>query len=81
LIIPKTGEAVALGTAMLAGVAKGVFKSFEEAIDAMVSFEDSIQPNNSYLQNYNNRYQIYQLIYKDLLKVNRMISDLTREEQ
>jgi xylulokinase len=81
LIIPKTEEAVALGTAMLAGIAKGVFHGFEEAIDAMVSFGDSIQPDHGYQENYKNRYQVYQLIYKNLQKVNWVISDLTREEQ
>ncbi len=80
LLIPVTGEAVALGTAMLAGMAKGIFHNVDEAIDAMVSFEDTIYPNPDIQTHYQPRYHIYQKIYNGLKEVNDSISNLTRDE-
>ncbi|MCX6090813.1 MAG: FGGY family carbohydrate kinase [Candidatus Atribacteria bacterium] len=81
LTIPLAGETVALGTAMLAGMAKGIFATVDEAIDAMVVFQKTIVPRPDFQKMYEPRYQIYQKIYRNLREINAMISDLTPEEE
>lgn len=72
----STGEAVAKGAAMLAGWARGEFKSWEEAIQRMVSVAKTIEPEKSMIDHYQPRYEIYRKIYRQLRDLNQEINDL-----
>ncbi len=76
LLTLSTGEAVALGTAMLAGYAGGVFADLSQARESMVKSRDRIEPREKYHEAYEKRFQIYQKIYGALRDINREISAL-----
>lgn len=70
-----TGEAVALGTAMLGGKAIGVFSDFYEAIDAMVKEREKFTPS-ALTPLYISRYAIYRKVYQHIKALNWEISEL-----
>lgn len=70
-----TGEAVALGTAMLAGKARGVFSTLDEAVEAMVRVDEEFMPSRL-VSVYAPRYAVYREIYKKIRELNLAISRL-----
>ncbi|HSV31579.1 MAG TPA: FGGY-family carbohydrate kinase [Atribacteraceae bacterium] len=76
LLTLSTGEAVALGTAMLAGKAGGVFKDLAQAREAMVAFRERVDPREEYREAYRERFRIYRKLYGALREINREISTL-----
>ncbi|WP_369017859.1 FGGY family carbohydrate kinase [Thermatribacter velox] len=70
----ETGEAVALGTAILAGLGSGLFKSCEEGAANMVRIKEKILPCPEDV--YEKRYRIYQKIYGQLKGINWELSTL-----
>ncbi|MGC8778268.1 MAG: FGGY family carbohydrate kinase, partial [Candidatus Caldatribacteriaceae bacterium] len=69
------GEAVALGTAMLAGKARGIFANLDEAIEAMVREGEKFLPS-ALASSYASRYAIYQKVYERIRELNLEISKL-----
>ena len=64
--VPRELETTALGAAMLAGVAGGLFSSLPEAASASVGIASYIQPNPAYRQAYDDAYALYRDIYASL---------------
>ena len=52
IVVPKKAECGVVGCAMLAGVATGVYKDFEDAISRCVEFESEISPNPAWVEQY-----------------------------
>lgn len=80
LLLPETEEAVALGTAILAGKARGVFARTREGIEAMVRFRGEVHPSPERVR-YNAYYEVYKKVYNALREVNVLISTLERKEE
>ncbi len=66
---PKTTECSALGAAMLAGIASGVFASPKEAAETMVHRDRVFEPNAERHDIYAERYQQYRRLYPALKNV------------
>ena len=64
--VPSSDTATTLGAAILAGVATGVYASFEEAIEKTVKVKRSHEPNNEYDNIYQNNYEIFLELYERL---------------
>ena len=56
-------EAASLGAALLAGIAIGQYRSFEEAAITAVKQQDEFVPDKKILKSYEQRYKIYKEIY------------------
>ncbi len=59
VVRPAVTEAGALGAAILAGVGSGRFASFQEGVEAMVSLDQTFEPNPEQCQRYQRRYEKY----------------------
>lgn len=64
--VPKELETTALGAAMLAGVAGGLFADLSEAARAAVSVATTIEPNPAHRQTYDHAYALYRDLYDAL---------------
>jgi autoinducer-2 kinase len=62
--VPVVKESTALGAAICAGVGAGVYRSFNEAIDQVVKFEKTFEPNESNRFIYEELYKKWEAIYK-----------------
>lgn len=62
----QVSECTTLGAALLGGVGIGVFSSIEEAVEAMVHPDRSIEPDQRNQQLYNELYELFVLTYKTL---------------
>ena len=58
-IRPQTTEAGSLGTAILAGLGKGLFASPDEAVAAMVSIDRAFEPDRQRQRTYDGRFERY----------------------
>ena len=67
LLLMQSPEAVCLGTAILAGVAAGTYRSFEEAVNQVVVPIDTIQPDPDVTTSYSRQVQQYRLLYSSLV--------------
>jgi xylulokinase len=52
IVVPKKAECGVVGCAILAGVATGVYRDFEDAISRCVEFESEIFPNPAWVERY-----------------------------
>ncbi|HKV58368.1 MAG TPA: FGGY-family carbohydrate kinase, partial [Ktedonobacteraceae bacterium] len=64
--VPRELETTALGAAMLAGVAAGLFRNLQEAASASVGIASTIEPNAAHRQAYDDAYALYRDIYASL---------------
>ena len=64
-------EASALGAAILAGVAIGVYDSYEQAIKAMVKIKATYQPRPEIHQIYKRQHEIYKRLVESLKLINK----------
>lgn len=62
--VPVVKESTALGAAICAGVGAGVYGGFNEAIDKVVKFEKTFQPNKENRSIYDELYKKWEAIYK-----------------
>lgn len=76
LVLPATEEAVALGTAILAGKARGTFTTCREGISAMVRFRGEILPSPERYREYEKYYRVYRKMYQALRDIHEDISKL-----
>ena len=60
---PRITEAGALGAAIMAGVGSGVFSSFEDGVEAMVSLERTFEPNPQQQKLYQSRFEMYRRLW------------------
>ncbi len=60
---PKITEAGALGAAIIAGVGKEVFPSFEAGVEAMVRLEQTFEPDPKRQRLYESRFETYRRLW------------------
>lgn len=65
VLVPSETEACALGSAMLAAVHVGHYRTLEEAASKMVKLEREVLPNRALAEVYDNTYQRYLKLYQD----------------
>ena len=70
VVIPTEKEAACLGSAMIGAVSDGVYASFRDAADKVVSFQKRFEPVNS--EKYQKKYQKFCALYEAMLQVTRM---------
>ena len=76
IITLKNTESASLGAALLAGIATGVYSSYEDAIVNTVKHDRVFTPDKLNYNIYNERYMIYKDIYKANCKLLHRISNL-----
>jgi xylulokinase len=64
--VPRELETTALGAALLAGVAGGLFANLQEAARAAVSIASYVEPNPQHRQAYSDAYALYREVYSSL---------------
>lgn len=64
--IPEVAQAPSLGSAILASVAAGAYKSIEEAVSHMVRYKDRIEPNAENHEIYKHFAEQYRKAYPEL---------------
>lgn len=65
LVLPKEPEAVLLGSAILGAVAAKAYPTILEAMTAMTSVANSIQPNGATAEYHRRKYRVYHRMYDD----------------
>jgi xylulokinase len=68
-------ETGALGSAVLASVKCGYYKTLSEAAEAMVKYKEIIYPNEKFHNLHQQRFQEYKGLYDHLKAVNHMLLD------
>jgi len=66
-------EAPALGVALLAGVATGVFSSVKEGVAQMVRTGPTFEPDLALHQRYMERFQVFKQVYPALAGLNHQM--------
>jgi len=69
--VPAVAEASALGAAILAGTATGVYNSYEEAIKATVKIEATYRPRPEIHRKYRRQHETYRRLVKALKPLNQ----------
>ena len=70
VVIPTEKEAACLGCAIIGAVADGVFPSYQDAADKIISFQHRYEPVNH--AKYEKKYEKYCALYEAMLKITRM---------
>ena len=73
---PAVEEASALGAALLAGVATGVYTSYEEAIKAAVKIKATYRPQPGIQELYQRQHEIYKHLVKTLTPVSKELYNI-----
>jgi xylulokinase len=73
---PAVEEASALGAALLAGVATGVYTSYEEAIKAAVKIKATYRPRAEIHQKYKRQHETYKHLVKTLTPVSKELYNI-----
>jgi len=73
---PAVEEASALGAALLAGVATGVYSSYAEAINAAVKIKATYRPRTAIHQKYKQQHETYKHLVKTLTPVNKELYNI-----
>lgn len=76
IVTLKNPEAATLGAALLAGVAIGEYKSYEDAVENAVKEDRVFSPDEDSSRQYNKRYMIYRDIYSKNRELLHRISKL-----
>ena len=74
IVLPEVSEAMLLGTAMLAAVAAGRFKTVLEAMSAMSKPGEIIRPRTKNQAYHNKKYKVYKKLYQDQLSYKKIMS-------
>ncbi|GGE62294.1 autoinducer-2 kinase [Priestia taiwanensis] len=61
--VPVVKEAAALGTALMAGVGVGVFKTIEDAVQTFVKWDTTYEPNMDVHKQYSSLYENWRTVY------------------
>jgi xylulokinase len=73
---PAVEEASALGAALLAGTATGVYTSYEEAIKAAVKIKATYRPQPGIQELYQRQHEIYKHLVKTLTPVSKELYNI-----
>ncbi len=74
----NTHEVSALGAAIIGFVGMGIYKNYKEAIENMVHYKDTFEPNSENSEIYKKLYKnVYKKIYPNLEKVYKNIKEIT----
>jgi xylulokinase len=73
MVTLQTSEGGALGTAILAGVATGVYGSIDEAVTNLIREQDHFEPRPEMVERYDERFEIYKKLYPILKDVNHAL--------
>lgn len=74
LHLMQSPEAVCLGTAILAGMAAGSYRSFDQAVKQVVAVGETIEPTPGIAASYNRQLQQYRLLYSSLAPVRQALA-------
>lgn len=75
----NSSEGPALGVAILAGVASGIYKDVVSACDEIINVKETQSPDEKTANEYSRRYKIYKSLYEHLKDDFKEISKLTGE--
>ncbi|MBN2557881.1 MAG: xylulokinase [Clostridia bacterium] len=75
----NSGEGPALGAAILAGVASGVYPDVVSACNSIITVRDTISPDPGVRKTYDRYYEIYKNLYKHLKSDYRDMAELLEE--
>lgn len=77
MILPKKSEAVLLGSAVLAGVASGIYSNIQEAMAGMNQAGKVIEPekNQALLNYHNSKYKVFHKMYQDERSYNEIMKE------
>jgi xylulokinase len=67
-----TNETVCLGAAMLSGIAVGIYRDYQDAVDQTVRVQDSVKPDKRIVELYRKPLQMYETIYRCLEPVREL---------
>jgi len=70
VVIPTEKEAACLGAALIGAVADGVFASYEDAAEKIVTFQQRYEPTNH--AKYGKKYEKFCALYEAMLQVTRL---------
>lgn len=73
IVTLKCKEAGCLGAAVLAAVGSGVYDSIPVAVQEMVDIEDRYFPDKESVKRYEDKYQVYKLLYNSLIEIHRRL--------
>ncbi|HUW14213.1 MAG TPA: FGGY-family carbohydrate kinase [Anaerolineae bacterium] len=73
VVAMDVSEAPALGVALLAGVATGVFSSVEEGVAQMVRTGPTFEPDLALHQRYMEKFQVFKQVYPALAELNHQL--------
>jgi len=76
IYLPKEKEAVLLGTAILAAVAAGKYRSVIEAMEKMSQVGEIIFPNRSYQKYHEGKYKIFKKMYEHFQEIRQLSYEL-----
>lgn len=76
IILPKEGEAVLLGSAILAAVGAGKYSSLTEAAVKMSSAGEYYVPNKQMRKYHDAKYQVFQKMYRHLQEYKSMMANV-----
>ena len=68
-----------MGAAITAGVALGVFESFEKATERYIKTRETTKPDESTQEVYQKQFPVFTQAYYSLVSVNNDLSRLARE--
>ena len=71
IVVPKKAECGVVGCAILAGLASGAFRDFEEAVGRCVEFGPEIKPNLAWMESYERLGELFD----DLLEASQPFYD------
>jgi FGGY-family pentulose kinase len=74
IVLPREPEAVLLGTAMIAAVGAGAYRSIPEAAARMSSVGARVRPDKSTAGFHRKKYKIFRTLYADQKKYSRMLA-------
>ncbi len=69
----QTSEGGSLGTAILAGVATGVYGSVDEAVKLLIREAERFEPRPEMVERYDERFAIYRDVYPTLREINHRL--------
>ncbi len=72
IYLPREKEAVLLGTAILAAVAAGKYRSVTEAMKTMSQAGETISPNKSYQKYHEGKYKIFKKMYDHFQEIRQL---------
>lgn len=74
IVLPREPEAVLLGTAMIAAVGAGAYRSITEAAARMSGVGDRVRPDRSTARFHGKKFKVFKTLYADQKKYKRILT-------